>query len=66
MAPVLHRTLSSGDKINVSGVVLASGIGVAALLVAFATFRLQQYMHRRLHPPYELEAAYELHSNPDE
>jgi hypothetical protein len=59
MPPLPARSLSISDSINVSGVALTVGIGILALIIAYATLRLQQYLHRRhleAHPVHELEA----------
>ena len=49
MAVIFIRALSSGDQINVIGVVLAFAIGSLALLVGFATWRLQRRRHFAMH-----------------
>lgn len=49
MAVILSRALSSGDQINVIGVVLAFATGSLALLVGFATWRLQRRHHFAMH-----------------
>ena len=49
MAVILSRALSSGDQINVIGVVLAFATGCLALLVGFATWRLQRRCHSATH-----------------
>jgi len=49
MAVILSRALSSGDQINVIGVVLAFATGSLALLVGFATWRLQRRRHFAMH-----------------
>jgi hypothetical protein len=59
MAPLVFRTLSISDSISVSGVVLTVVLSILALAIAYATFKLQQYMqrrYRRAHQVFELEA----------
>lgn len=59
MAPIVARNLSIGDTISISGVVLTAILSLLALIVAYATYKLQRYIHRlyhRAHPVFELEA----------
>jgi hypothetical protein len=62
MPSTVSRSLSVDNQINVTGVILASGIGLVALIVGFASYKLQRYLHRRTHPRYELDGGYELHT----
>jgi hypothetical protein len=51
------RNMNHSDKINISGIALTVGIGVIAILIAYATYRLQQLLYRRNSTPvFELEA----------
>lgn len=59
MVPITFRALSISDSINIVGVIVTVISSFLGLAIAYATYKLQQYLqrrYRRLHPIYELEA----------
>lgn len=57
MAPMILRRINPDNGINILSLILAIGIGIAGLFIAYATYRLQLHLHRQnFTTVYELEA----------